>query len=248
MHEKPGDKPQGKSQERAESKPLARSSNTKPSAVFEQFGGRVMASHFASDDDGIAAAVLERDERSRKESRVAPMKPRITFAIGEGGELQVYFNEAGRDLLVSEIQRLSEESDNCHLGTWEGSECELSAIPYRATDTIVHAVKVALRPDKWDKQWYPHVMEKDLNWRERALIRDILWDHGDPIGMKHMSGPKDEYDGYLGKITSLLRSEAQDDEIQEYLQWVVFERMGLKVDRTDYAYLIARLRQLNIGD
>ncbi len=44
---------------------LVRPLNAKPSAVFEQFGGRVMTSHFDSDGDAIAASVQEKDDRSR---------------------------------------------------------------------------------------------------------------------------------------------------------------------------------------
>jgi AbrB family looped-hinge helix DNA binding protein len=45
---------------------VVRPRNAKPSAVFEQFGDRVMKSHVGSDDDAIAAAILEKDSRSRK--------------------------------------------------------------------------------------------------------------------------------------------------------------------------------------
>jgi antitoxin PrlF len=40
---------------------LVRPLNSKPGAVFEQFGGRVMKSHFDSDDEAIAAAIEEKD-------------------------------------------------------------------------------------------------------------------------------------------------------------------------------------------
>jgi antitoxin PrlF len=43
---------------------LVRPLNLKPGAVFEQFGGRVMRAHFASDDGAIAAAIEEKDRRS----------------------------------------------------------------------------------------------------------------------------------------------------------------------------------------
>ena len=84
--------------------------------------------------------------------------PRITIAIDEGGELNIYVNEAGRDLLVGELQRLSRKSDHAHFGTWEGAEVEMRDIPYRPTDKIIDAAKISLRPDDWDQQYFPHVL------------------------------------------------------------------------------------------
>ncbi|HEX6217733.1 MAG TPA: hypothetical protein VFZ35_00485 [Sphingomicrobium sp.] len=84
---------------------------------------------------------------------------RITIAMKEG-ELNVYVNEAGRDLLVKELTHLSRSSDHTHFGTWEGAEVELCDIPYAPGDDIVHAAKISLRPDDWDKTYFPHVLAK----------------------------------------------------------------------------------------
>jgi hypothetical protein len=43
------------------------------------------------------------------------MKPRITINTTADGELEIWVNEAGRDLLVKELQHLSERSDHFHL-------------------------------------------------------------------------------------------------------------------------------------
>ncbi len=88
-----------------------------------------------------------------------PEAVRITIAIDDGGELNIYLNEAGRDLLVDELQRLSRTSDHSHFGTWEGAEVEMRDIPYHPTDTIVDAAKISLRPDDWDREYFPHVLE-----------------------------------------------------------------------------------------
>ena len=85
-------------------------------------------------------------------------EPRITISIDEGGELNIYVNEAGRDVLVKELLGLSHRSDHSHLGTWLGAEVEMRDIPYRPTDRIVDAAKISLRPDEWDEQHFPHVL------------------------------------------------------------------------------------------
>jgi len=87
------------------------------------------------------------------------MAPRITMNTTPDGELEIWLNEEGRDLLVRELMSLSERSDHFHLGTFEGAEVAMSARPYRPTDVIVHAAKVLLRPDEWDRTYFPHVME-----------------------------------------------------------------------------------------
>ena len=83
--------------------------------------------------------------------------PRITIAMNEG-ELNLYVNEEGRDLLVKELANLNRQSDHAHFGSWEGAEVELRSIPYHAGDEIVHAAKISLRPDDWDEQYFPHVL------------------------------------------------------------------------------------------
>jgi len=75
------------------------------------------------------------------------------------GELEIWLNEEGRDLLVRELVGLSERSDHFHLGTFEGAEVAIRALPYRPTDILLHAGKVSLRPDEWDRTHFPHVME-----------------------------------------------------------------------------------------
>lgn len=84
-------------------------------------------------------------------------QPRITITISDG-ELRVYINPDGRDLLVKELQHLSENSDHFHLGAWEGAEVELRSCPYDSKETLIEAVKILFRPDDWDNQYCPHVM------------------------------------------------------------------------------------------
>ena len=44
------------------------------------------------------------------------MKARITLSTNKNGQLEIWLNEAGRDLLVRELQHLSERNDHFHFG------------------------------------------------------------------------------------------------------------------------------------
>lgn len=43
------------------------------------------------------------------------MKPRITVNLTADGEFEIWLNPEGRDLLVRELQHLSEQSEHFHL-------------------------------------------------------------------------------------------------------------------------------------
>jgi hypothetical protein len=86
------------------------------------------------------------------------MKPRITFNVTTDGEFELWLNEQGRDLLMHELQNLSEESDHFHFGTWEGAEVQVQATPYRPTDTVLEYGKIYFRTDAWDEKYFPHVI------------------------------------------------------------------------------------------
>ena len=88
------------------------------------------------------------------------MNPRITISRTDKGELEIWLNETGRDLLVSKLLGLDEISDHFHLGTYETAEIEMNDRAYRPTDEIVDAAKVFFRTDDWDQRYFPHVLEK----------------------------------------------------------------------------------------
>ena len=80
-------------------------------------------------------------------------------------------------------------------------------------------------------------------WRDR--LREVLnrdWDA--TIG----GCPEDEYDAYMGKIAAMLRDNAGDEELLEYLKWAEVENMGLGpasyFDRVHALKVIAALRAL----
>jgi hypothetical protein len=85
------------------------------------------------------------------------MNARITINLTADGELEVWLNEEGRDLLVQELQHLSEKSDHFHFGPVDIGEVEVRSRPYRPDDKILEFGKVYFRPDAWDRQYFPHV-------------------------------------------------------------------------------------------
>lgn len=73
-------------------------------------------------------------------------------------------------------------------------------------------------------------MANRLSPKDKELLRIIgevlhyLWD---PIGVAGVPQARDEYDGYVGPVFTLLRSGASDSEISSHLEAIASERMGL---------------------
>lgn len=92
------------------------------------------------------------------------MKARVTVSVQPGGSFDIWVNEAGRELLIKELQGLSERWDHFHLDHFEdadiddATEIPLSAIPYKPDDRVLLNGKVLFRPDEWDLEHFPHVM------------------------------------------------------------------------------------------
>ncbi len=87
------------------------------------------------------------------------MKPRITISTNQEGELEIWLNPAGRDLLVRELQQLSESSDHFHLGPEDlDGEVPVQGVPYREGDRMHEWGQVLFRPDAWDAEHFPHVL------------------------------------------------------------------------------------------
>ena len=86
------------------------------------------------------------------------MKPRITMSLTAEGQLEIFVNETGRDLLVRELQALDEKSEHFHLAPSDYGEVEVSTTAYRPTDRVIERGKVLFRTDEWDRRHYPHVM------------------------------------------------------------------------------------------
>ncbi len=90
------------------------------------------------------------------------MSAKITVNLTSTGELEIWLNEQGRDLLIRELQGLSEKSDHFHLGPKSIGEVEVSSHAYRPDDSVLEYGKVLFRTDAWDKQYYPHVLVDTL--------------------------------------------------------------------------------------
>lgn len=73
--------------------------------------------------------------------------------------------------------------------------------------------------------------------RDKAVTRTVLnelrqlWNEFDPIDVMHMAedGWKvdDEYDAYLGQTLTHLGSDNPETDLENYLAYVVYNRMGL---------------------
>jgi hypothetical protein len=59
----------------------------------------------------------------------------------------------------------------------------------------------------------------------QAEIRQVLMRDWDPIGVCNEPNAQDEYDSYIGDISSLLVSRASQEEIAQYLLSVETEEM-----------------------
>jgi hypothetical protein len=89
------------------------------------------------------------------------MSARITINLAADGVFEMWLNEQGRDLLVRELRHLSEKWDHFHLGPAETGEVVISSRPYRPNDKVFEYGKVYLRTDAWDKEYFPHVLDRE---------------------------------------------------------------------------------------
>lgn len=91
------------------------------------------------------------------------MKPRITLSLNGDGQFEMSLNEAGRDKLVDLLQSLNRDQEHFHLAPADHDmDCAVSEIPYRNTDSVLSYGKVLLRPDDWDREHFPHVLDEQV--------------------------------------------------------------------------------------
>lgn len=92
------------------------------------------------------------------------MKPRVTVCLRPDGSFEIAVNEAGRDLLLRELEGLSREWDHFHLDHYDdpaladATDVPLADVAYNPDDQVLTNGKVLLRPDDWDAAHYPHVL------------------------------------------------------------------------------------------
>ncbi|MFH1748556.1 MAG: hypothetical protein ABIG44_16095 [Planctomycetota bacterium] len=61
-------------------------------------------------------------------------------------------------------------------------------------------------------------------------IHDVLWNDWDPIGVRDMGGPEDEYDSYIGRVYRLLASGASKQELTGALRAIQTDCMGMLIE------------------
>lgn len=90
------------------------------------------------------------------------MVARITVNLSAEGELEIWLNPEGRDVLVKALQGLSETNDHFHLGPKSFGEVEVSNRPYRPDDRLIEYGKILFRTDASDAQYFPHVLGQSI--------------------------------------------------------------------------------------
>lgn len=60
-----------------------------------------------------------------------------------------------------------------------------------------------------------------------SVVGEVLHYIWDPIGVSGVPQTRDEYDGYVGSVFTLLRSGAEASEISAHLQQIASVRMDL---------------------
>lgn len=80
-----------------------------------------------------------------------------------------------------------------------------------------------------------------------ALIREILLNEWDPIGVSEFPEAADEYDSYVPEIYGLLVRRETVQKLVDYLWWLATEHMGLCGDRQRTQQIAERLISAFLG-
>jgi hypothetical protein len=84
-------------------------------------------------------------------------------------------------------------------------------------------------------------IDKEASRVWHSGIREVLNRDWNPI----RNAPEDQYDGYAARIAVMLRGNANDEELLEYLKWAEFEHMGSdRFDAKRNSEVVAKLRGL----
>ncbi len=76
------------------------------------------------------------------------------------------------------------------------------------------------------------------------LVKKILWEDWDPIGINVISSAKDEYDSYAPKVYRLLiENKNQKEVIAEFLTYIDTELIGNSPNKTRDARVAEKLVQ-----
>lgn len=79
-----------------------------------------------------------------------------------------------------------------------------------------------------------------------SAIQHVLWREWDPIGVRDLGGPDDEYDSYASEIYAMFQSSTKSTvlEITIYLDRVETENMGLSFASPDNEMIARRIMGL----
>lgn len=69
-------------------------------------------------------------------------------------------------------------------------------------------------------------MERELIKKHLEIIRKILWEDWDPIGINTISTANDEYDSYAPKIYQMISNRDDAQTLASYLTYVDTELIG----------------------
>ena len=91
------------------------------------------------------------------------------------------------------------------------------------------------------------MIEKYESRQIRVLIRHVLLEVWDPIGIKDEPNAQNEYDGYIGPVYDLLVNGGSDSKLNEFLYWAVHDHIGLDAaTEADMVPTVAALRQIEL--
>ncbi len=71
----------------------------------------------------------------------------------------MWLNPEGRDLLVKELQAMTEANEHFHFGPAPVGEVEVCTTAYRSDDKVLEWGKVYFRLDEWDQKHFSHVLK-----------------------------------------------------------------------------------------
>lgn len=65
---------------------------------------------------------------------------------------------------------------------------------------------------------------------QRALVREILMNEWDPIGVRDIGGAESEYDGYVGTVYMMILEKQGLRDIESFLLKAASVNMGLSMN------------------
>lgn len=80
--------------------------------------------------------------------------------------------------------------------------------------------------------------------QRQSVIRKVLLNEWDPIGVSQFAEAPDEYDGYVAEIDALVARKASQEEIFTHLWKIETDVMGLTGNRRRTEFIAKKLFEL----